>query len=103
MGKYTTRGSTDLDAQIDADLRRIAKVTSPHAPSGVLLGGYGRGEGTPFINPDGSQSPFNDYDLVVVVDSLNGKVRQKFQTLEKQLTAELGLSVDLCPYRSSHL
>lgn len=103
MKKYTVKGSAELDARIDSDLRRIAEAASPHSLAGVLLGGYGRGEGTPFINPDGSQSPFNDYDLVVVVDRLDGIVRQKFQALEKQLTAELGLPVDLCPYLHSHL
>lgn len=103
MGKYTARGSAKLDAQISADMERIAEAASPHSLAGVLLGGYGRGEGTPFINPDGSQSPFNDYDLVVVVDQPTKAVREKLQTLESQLTAELGLPVDLYPYRKSAL
>ena len=103
MSMYTARGSTELDARIDADLKRIAEAVSPHSLAGVLIGGYGRGEGTPFINPDGSQAPFNDYDLVVVVDRLNGNIRQEFNALEKQLTDALGLPVDLCPYRLSHL
>ena len=97
MSKYTVRGSADLDARIGADMKRITEVASPFSLAGVLLGGYGRGEGTPFINPDGSQAPFNDYDLVVVVDELNGSVHQRFRALEKQLTGELGLPVDLYP------
>ena len=100
MSKYTARGSAELDDRIDADLRRIAEVAAPHSLSGVLLGGYGRGEGTPFINPDGSQSPFNDYDLIVVADKPD---REKFQAMEKQLTQELGLSVDLYPYAKTSL
>ncbi|RKX47337.1 MAG: hypothetical protein DRP64_01380 [Verrucomicrobia bacterium] len=96
-------GSNALNVRIDVDLQRIAEAVAPCSLAGVLLGGYGRGEGTPFINPNGSQCPFNDYDLVVVVNRLNGKVRKKFQTLEKQLSAELGLPVDLCPYQLSHL
>ena len=103
MSSYTLRGSAELDAKIDAGLQRIAEVASPYCQAGVLLGGYGRGEGTPFIHPDKSQSPFNDYDLVVVIDKLNGPVRQKFKALEKQLTAELGISIDLYPYRKSRL
>jgi len=103
MSTYTRRGSAELDARIDADLARIAEAASPHARAGVLIGGYGRGEGTPHINPDGSQEPFNDYDLVVVVDKLTNSVRQKFQALEQQLSAELGLPVDLCPYVHSHM
>ncbi len=103
MSTYTIKGSTELDARIHADLRRIAEAASPCSLAGVLLGGYGRGEGTPFINPDGSQSPFNDYDLVVVVDRLTKAVREKLRTLEIRLTTELGLPVDLCPYPRSHL
>ncbi len=103
MSTYTLKGSAVLDAWIDSDLARISEVVSPYAPAGILLGGYGRGEGTPFVNADGSQAPFNDYDLVVVVDRQGRAVHQKFQALEKQLTEELGLTVDLCPYRISHL
>jgi len=103
MSLYTVRGSAELDAQIDADMKRIAGAASPHSVAGVLLGGYGRGEGTPFIKPDGSQAPFNDYDLVVVVDKLNHTVRKKFRAMEKELTTELGLPVDLCPYRKAAL
>lgn len=103
MRPYTLKGSVGLDAQIEADLQRIAEATSPHSLAGILLGGYGRGEGTPFIHPDGSHSPFNDYDLIVVVDPLSPTTRHQLQTLEKQLTAELGLPVDLYPYLKSEL
>lgn len=103
MGKYTRRGSAELDARIDADLARIAEAASAHSVAGILLGGYGRGEGTPFINPDGSQSPFNDYDLVVIVDKLDSDVRNQLKALEKGLSAELGLPVDLYPYEKRRL
>lgn len=103
MSKYTARGSAELDAKIDADLASIADHAWPFCIAGVLLGGYGRGEGTPFIHPNGSQSPFNDYDLVVVVEELNNAVHQKFHALEIQLSDALGLPVDLCPYLVSHL
>lgn len=103
MSTYTVRGSAELDAKIDSDMRRIAEVASPFSSAGVLLGGYGRGEGTPFIKLDGSQSPFNDYDLIVIVDRLTPAIRQKLQTLEKQLTEELGLPVDLYPYQKAAL
>ncbi|VGO16952.1 hypothetical protein PDESU_05545 [Pontiella desulfatans] len=103
MSKYTIRGSEALDARIDIHLEHIAKTVAPYCEAVVLLGGYGRGEGTPFIKPDGSQAPFNDYDLVVIVDTLNTAVRLQFNTLEKQLTEDLGLPVDLCPYAKAEL
>ncbi len=103
MSKYTIKGSDALDDKIDSDLEYITKAVAPHCDAGILLGGYGRGEGTPFINSDGSQSPFNDYDLVVVVDKLNSNIRQRFQALGKQLTAALGLPIDLYPYLESSL
>lgn len=98
MSIYTLKGSSELDARIASDMRRIAEAAAPHSLAGVLLGGYGRGEGTPFINPDGSQAPFNDYDLVVIVDKLDDHIQRTFQALERELTDELGLPVDLYPY-----
>jgi hypothetical protein len=100
---YTLRGSAALDARIDADMKCIAAAVAPLSRAGILIGGYGRGEGTPFIHPDGSQSPFNDYDLVVLVDRLNGKVRETFRRLERELSGKVGLPVDLCPYHAAHL
>lgn len=103
MGKYTLKGSPELDARIDLEMAHITELASPHARAGVLIGGYGRGEGTPLIQTDGSQAPFNDYDLVVVVDRLNSSVRNRFRILEARLSEQLSLPVDLCPYALSHL
>ncbi|QBG48750.1 hypothetical protein EGM51_15580 [Verrucomicrobia bacterium S94] len=98
MAKYTIRGSEELDARIDDDLELIRRVAAPHCEAGILLGGYGRGEGTPFIKADGSQEPFNDYDIIVIVDRVNSVIKAHFQQLETQLTEAVGLRVDLFPY-----
>jgi hypothetical protein len=98
MSKYTLRGSEQLDARIDVHLEHIALTVSPHCDAGILIGGYGRGEGTPFIKPDGTQAPFNDYDFVVIVDTVNSAVKLHFGALERQLSDDLGIPVDLCPY-----
>ncbi len=99
MGKYTRLGSETLDERIDNDLASITDHASPHCLAGILLGGYGRGEGTPFIQPDGSQTPFNDYDMIVIVEELNKETKLSFHSLEVQLSDALGLPVDLYPYR----
>ena len=98
MGTYTVRGSQELDRRIEADLGQIAAAVEPYSIAGILIGGYGRGEGTPFIGPDGTQTPFNDYDLIVVVEHVDDQVRQQFRTQERELTEKLGIHVDLCPY-----
>ena len=103
MSRYTTKGSAQLDEKIDSDLKRIEDLTAPYTSAGILMGGYGRGEGTPFIHPDESQSPFNDYDLIVIVDECSASVCQKLHALEKQLRAELCLTVDLYPYALTKL
>jgi len=103
MSTYTIRGSEELDNKIDVHMEHIKKTVMPHCDALILLGGYGRGEGTPFIKPDGSQAPFNDYDMVVVVDTVNSAVRIHFQALERQLTEDLMIPVDLCPYAKSEL
>jgi hypothetical protein len=103
MSTYTLRGSEALDAQIDLHLNRIVDAVSGHCQSVILTGGYGRGEGTPFIHPDGTQSPFNDYDLIVIVKKLDEPARNLFRGLERQLTDELGITVDLCPYAMNRL
>ncbi len=103
MSRYTVKGSDALDDKIEADLDLITKAVRPHADAGILLGGYGRGEGTPFILPDGTQTPFNDYDLVVIVGTVNSAVKMHFKSLEKQLAEKVGLPVDLCPYARAEL
>ena len=111
MSRYTLRGSPELDQRIDADLARVAAAlaATPEAPlfrGLVLLGGYGRGEGTPLIR-DGAQFPFNDYDLIVVSQPLTRGRRAQVQAclrqLEERLTRDLGLPVDLCLYPANHL
>lgn len=106
VGKYTLKGSSELDAHIDADLNRISEaVRKSHFGSLyralILIGGYGRGEGTPFI-VEGRQVPFNDYDLVVVSTALNRRQRAEVQSdlrhWEVELSRELKLPVDLCLY-----
>jgi predicted nucleotidyltransferase len=108
VGKYSVKGSPAFDTLIDRHMQRIADQVwtssySKHWKALVLLGGYGRGEGTPLIGKDGTEQPFNDYDLVVVTDKITPLIRSALKHLEKTLTAELGLPVDLFPYLERNL
>lgn len=108
MGKYSVKGSPAFDERIDADMRRIADAVyaskfASHWRALVLLGGYGRGEGSPMIGPDGEELPFNDYDLIVVTGSIKPAVKRELKKLEKKLSEELGLPVDLYPYLTAAL
>ncbi|MGI6300401.1 MAG: hypothetical protein ACOX52_04990 [Verrucomicrobiota bacterium] len=104
MGKYSMKGSAAFDAGVDKALARIVeRVRSTPFEDDlraiVLMGGYGRGEGSPWVR-DGEESAFNDYDCVVVArpglaSGRRSRLRSVLQALERDLTAELGITVDL--------
>lgn len=111
MGMFTIKGSAAFDERLQRDFDRIAETlgTSPYIDrlrALVLIGGYGRGEGTPRITARG-QEPFNDYDLVVVSVPMNRRRRHIVQShlrlMEQQLSRELHLPVDLQLYPLNEL
>ena len=111
MSKYSIRGSEAFDAKLDADFAVIVQALTassdgPQCLALVLLGGYGRGEGTPYLVGD-KQLPFNDYDFVVVSEPMSRRrriqVQARLRLLEQRLSEQLGLPIDLCLYPYNEL
>lgn len=111
MGKYSIRGSAAFDARLDDDFDRVTRALSESDVGSlcralVLIGGYGRGEGTPLI-VDGRQEPFNDYDFVVVSVPMSRQrknaAQSRLRLLEQLLSRDLGLPVDLQLYPANSL
>jgi hypothetical protein len=100
--KYTLYGSEELHTAIDQDIELInnslKELLSENCIEAlVLIGGYGRGEGTVQIT-NNLESPFNDYDFFVVTKyKLDDSQKHLLKQLEKSLTAKVGLEVDLYP------
>lgn len=67
-----------------------------------LCGGYGRGEGGA-VARGGALVPYNDYDLVAVVDGAARPLRRELLTLAHALSAEVGLEVELWPVSREEL
>lgn len=103
MRGYTHHNSPELEARITRDLGRVTAAIremeeAPAFLGILLLGGYGRGEGTPLQTPAGPV-PFNDYDLVVVSQEMS---REKRKALQKKLTQlaeslqeKVGVSIEI--------
>lgn len=111
MGLYSVRGSGAFDARLDRDFAHVVHALAQSEDAAlcralVLIGGYGRGEGTPLI-VDGGQEPFNDYDFVVVSVAMSrchrNVVQIRLRRLEQQLSRDLGLPVDLQLYPANGL
>lgn len=95
-----------FEERIDSDLRIIsARVSASLGPSLralLLCGGYGRGEGGA-VERAGVLVPYNDYDLVAVVDGPARSQRAKLLHLAHRLTGEVGLEVELWPVSREEL
>ena len=103
MGKYTIFGSDVLDKKISKDLEYIVDsvLQIPEAKNFVsilLIGGYGRGEGTCLID-ESQELPFNDYDLMIVgekmSDWLRKKIQKKLSVQAERLSQIVNLEVDI--------
>jgi len=109
VGIYSARGSAAFDRRVEEQLGRVIESVCrlcPDLAALILVGGYARGEGTP-LHLSESETPFNDYDLIVVTRGwLQGRrhgLRRRIDLLAEKLTVELGIAVDLHVESVSHL
>ncbi len=70
MGKYSVLTDPAADAVVEAELdivvAEIVRYFGEHLCAVLLVGGFGRGEGTIVQDTEGYR-PINDYDMIIVV------------------------------------
>ncbi len=105
MKHFTAHQDAPIDRKISGDLERIAEklcMVLPAVRALVLVGGFGRGEGSVLVDPQGIEC-LNDYDVVVIAPrpALN---RLDLPGLEKTLADEVNIwHVDLIPIGAGEL
>jgi len=91
-GIYTHYGASWIDKQIDLKLRIIVNTVLKNVPrvkSIFLAGGFGKGEGSVEVRPDGDVKCLRDFDIVVIVDRIPDETTQ--QRLHSSIYKSLGL------------
>jgi hypothetical protein len=87
-----------VPSRVETDLAQVSTSLSaalgPTLRAVLLLGGYGRGEGG-LVERNGELGPFNDYDVVVVVERTGPGLRRRLEALGRQLGGTIGVDVDL--------
>lgn len=106
--RYTVYGSS-IDALIDKHLDVINRgvlsiVGKDELEAVILCGGYGRGEGGVFIDAEGNESLYNDYDMFVIIKPMPQPRKAIYQSLLKKLGHSLekdfGIEVDFGPLKT---
>ncbi|MBI4859807.1 MAG: nucleotidyltransferase domain-containing protein [Candidatus Riflebacteria bacterium] len=102
---YTAKARKEHDLRVESDLEQIATRLLADFPGQiealVLVGSFGRGEGTVVIR-DGEVWPVHDYDIVIV--GKDDLPREKVGWARLELAKTLGIpQVDLFPYRRGQL
>jgi len=109
MGRFAAGDAPHADATVAAAVAKIgAEIDSLKVPRllGVVLGGgYARGEGGVFVDPDGRERLSNDLDFYVVAEdgSTPGElaaINAALAPLSEKWTALTGVDVDFCPAKT---
>ncbi len=88
-GAFNERLGRDLEALT----REVRSVLGPNLSALILGGGYGRGEGG-VRRVGGSEYPYNDLDLFLVVKNRLLLPQDRLRTLVRTLEDKLGVHVD---------
>ncbi|MFX1311075.1 MAG: hypothetical protein ACFFHD_00470 [Promethearchaeota archaeon] len=84
---FTIYENNRINNYILKDIDKIKKLILKIIPKTLtilLVGGFGRGEGSFFIK-DGEYHPINDYDFIVIVKTINRKKKIKLAQISKFL------------------
>ena len=108
---FTALGEPALEARVARDVSRLGAAVGDALGSTLVAlllgGGYGRGEGGGRRDGAGCWRPYNDYDLVAVVEGVPRwrlpRLRERLATLGRALELELGVEVELSPLRREEL
>jgi hypothetical protein len=108
---FSALGDPALEARVASDLERAATTVratlGPSLAALLLGGGYGRGEGGGAPGPDGGLVPYNDYDLLAIVQGVPRRglrgLRARLNETAAALEREFGLEVELSPLRRESL
>ncbi len=95
--RYTRTGSAAFETMLDHTLKAlgqgIASAMGPDCLAVILGGGYGRGEGACVLR-NGSEMPYNDFDLFVVTKRAMD-IPESVHMMTKEYEARLGIEVDV--------
>ena len=94
---YARHGSSEFNARLDEVLGRLASdvrgALGENLVALVLGGGYGRGEGA-VLQEDGTERPYNDLDLALVVRRRGAVPSDSLSRIGGRYEKETGIHVD---------
>ncbi|MFZ5949926.1 MAG: hypothetical protein ACOYXC_04440 [Candidatus Rifleibacteriota bacterium] len=94
---YAWHGSEAFNDFLDRHLKDLAKETvkalGDNLIALILAGGYGRGEGGVIVK-DGTEWPYNDLDLVLVVKNANFDSNKILMPISRDFAGKLEIHVD---------
>ena len=97
---YTLCGDVEVERRIEDDVATINRALVEELGAGLcgllLVGGYARGEGS-VVERSGRLSPYNDYDLIAVVERGSTGLRRRLASFAETWTRKLAISVDIWP------